>query len=134
MNRIEKLDWYLTQIAQLWPGFVDDGLSWFPDWIYKYILRHNLTPAGRVHDWHYCSRCYKRNGMTPERRLFVDRALRKHARRILHGHFHIAPLVLYAGVRAFGWMRAWDSCGPDVGERCRHDIARPVWMVRTEGV
>jgi hypothetical protein len=124
---IEKLDWYLIQIAQLWPDFKDDGLSWFPDWIYRLILRHNITPAGRAHDWGYCSRCHKRREMTSERRLFADRALRKHARELLHGHFRITPLVLYAGVRLFG-RKAWNSCGPDEGERCRHDIEQPVWM------
>ena len=130
MKHIEKLDWYLMQIAQLWPGFVDDGLSWFPDWIYA---RWDLHLAGRVHDWLFCTRCHRPGSMTRGAEKHANRVLRKLARDLLPWWIRATPFILYYGVK-FGAHSAWDSCGPDVGERCRHDIARPVWMVRTEGV
>jgi hypothetical protein len=125
VKRIEKLDWYLMQIAMLWPDFVDDGLSGgFPDWLYS---RWNLRLAGRVHDWHYCSRCHRQDSMTLKARRFADCALRKHARELLPWYLQIAPIVLHIGVRLFG-PSPWDSCGDDAGEWCRHNIAQPVWM------
>ncbi len=124
-----KIDWYLTLIAQAWPNFVDDGLSGgFPDWLYS---RHNLSLAGRVHDWHYCSRCHSAGSMRWRSKRFADRALCQHARELLPWYLNIAPLILHVGVR-LGGNSSWDSCGPFVGERCRHNIAQPVWM-RTLG-
>jgi hypothetical protein len=128
MTVIRPIDYYLTTIAKLTPDFTDDGLSFFPDWIYRLVLRHDLAPAGRVHDWHYCTRCHRSGGMNQARRKFADLALRRHARELLHGHFHVAPLVLYAGVRWFGGGEAWNSCGPTRGERCRHNMRAPSWM------
>jgi hypothetical protein len=124
---IERVGHFLTLIILAFPDFEDDGLSCFPDWIYRYILRHNITPAGRVHDWAYCSRCHAKDSMTLENRLRADRGLRQHARELLHWHFRITPWILYRGVRWFGG-RSWDSCGPGEGEKCRHSVLRPVWM------
>jgi hypothetical protein len=128
VKRIEKLDWYLLQIAQLWPDFRDDGLSWFPDWIYR---RWDLHLAGRVHDWHYCSRCHKQYALTDEKgrvaRRFADRALRVHSCALLPWWLPATPFILFYGVR-LGGPSSWDSCGDDAGEWCRHMIARPVWM------
>ena len=147
MNRKpERVDWYLLQIRQMWPDFQDDGLSCFPDWIYKYILRLNITPAGRVRDWHYCTRCHPIGTMNQKARLFADRALRQHAKELLRwerpsgNRFvrflraarsripRLAPRVLYRGVRLGGGGSAWNSCGPEQGDRCRHNIKQPVWM------
>jgi hypothetical protein len=125
---IAPLDYYLDRIEKETPGFKDDGLSCFPDWIYRYILRFNITPTGRVHDWHYCTRCHAQGTMTQARRLFADRALRQHAREVLPWYHPVAPIVLYRAVRWFGGDSAWNSCGPTRGERCRHNIAQPGWM------
>jgi hypothetical protein len=125
VKRIEKVDWYLMQIAQLWPDFRDDGLSGgFPDWLYS---RHNLYLAGRVHDWMYCSRCHLQSSMTRQARRRADCALRQHARELLPWYLQLAPMILHIGVR-LGGPSSWDSCGDDAGEWCRHMIARPVWM------
>jgi hypothetical protein len=120
----KKLDYYLTQIAQLWPGFEDDGLSWFPDWIYR---RWELHLAGRVHDWHFCSRCHLAGSMTRGAEKFANRAIRKHSRELLPWWIRATPFILYYGVK-FGAHNAWDSCGPHAGERCRHNIKKPAWM------
>lgn len=126
MGAIESVLFYLQEIEDSTPEFVDDGLSGgFPDWIYA---RHNLRMAGRVHDWHYCTRCHRVGTMNQAHRKFADRALRKHARELLPWYLNVAPLILYAGVRLGGGGSAWNSCGTTRGERCRHNIARPDWM------
>lgn len=143
---VAPLEFYLAKIDTETPDFKDDGLSCFPDWIYRYILRFNLTPAGRVHDWHYCARAQPQGTMNQKRRLFVDVALREHAREIIRhpvptdNRFlrfvrrvrcrvpRLAPWILYRGVRWFGGTSAWNSCGPTKGERCRHNLQMPGWM------
>lgn len=126
MNAIEGVDWYLTRIAQLTPDFVDDGLSGgFPDWMYE---RWNLHLAGRVHDWHYCTRCHRAGTMDQTHRKYADLCLRVHSQQLLPWWMNVAPWVLYFGVRWFGDERAFDSCGADVGERCRHNMLQPTWM------
>ena len=121
----ERLDWYLLQIQQLWPDFKNDGLSGgFPDWIYR---RWNLSLADIPHAWHYCTRCHPAGSMTYRAKKFADRALRQHARQLLPWWIRIAPVVLYYGV-IVGAHSSWDSCGPEEGERCRHNIKKPVWM------
>lgn len=120
----ERIDWYLTLIAKVWPDFRDSGLSFFPDWIFR---RWSLGLAGRVHDWHYCSRCHRAGSMTWGAKGFADRALRKHARDLLPWYLNLTPLILHIGVR-LGGNSSWDSCGPDAGEWCRHNIEKPVWM------
>ena len=130
MRKPRKVDYYLLQIRQLYPDFKDDGLSGgFPDWIYS---RYRLRLAGRVHDWHYCSRCHLEGAMSPKSRRFADRALRQHARELLPWFLQLAPMILHVGVR-LGGNSSWDSCGPDVGALCRHNIVRPTWMYRPEG-
>jgi len=127
-TKAKSVQWYLDLIKKKNPSFVDSGLSGgFPDWIYKYILRHNITPAGRVHDWHYCSRCHAEEWSTPEARKFADKALRQHARELLPWWLNIAPLVLYRGVRLFG-SSSFNRCDPTVGTRCDHNMLKPAWM------
>ena len=123
-----KLDWYLTLIAQTRPDFQNDGLSGgFPDWFYRLVLRYDIGIADRPHAWHYCTRCHPEKSMTKKMKRYGDRALRQHARELLPWFYQIAPIVLHVGVRV-GGNSSWDSCGPDVGEHCRHNIKKPVWM------
>ncbi len=124
---IAPIDYYLDRIADRWPDFRDDGLSGgFPDWLYG---RHKLTLAGRVHDWHYCGRVHRQGTMNQNHRLFADLALRVHARELLPWYLRLAPWVLYAGVRIGGGGDAWNSCGPTKGDRCRHRVIMPLWMI-----
>lgn len=123
---IERLAFYLIKIEHEHPEFQDDGLSGsFPDWMYK---RWDLTDAGRVHDWHYCTRCHAAGSMTDQAKQFADKALRKHARERLPWFLNLAPIILYLGVRIGGGFGSWDSCGPEIGDRCRHNIKKPQWM------
>ena len=66
--------------------------------------------------------------MTDEAKIFADKALRKHARELLPWYLNVAPIVLYVGVRVGGGFGSWDSCGPEEGDRCRHNIKQPDWM------
>ena len=126
MPAIEKVSWYIYRITRKNPDFVDDGLSGgFPDWMYR---RWELSIAGRVHDWHYCTRCHKAGSMTDQSKKFADKALRKHARELLPWYLNLAPVVLYVGVYVGGGFGSWDSCGTEVGDRCRHNITQPDWM------
>ncbi len=123
---IESVQWYLDTIKIRTPDFEDDGLSGgFPDWMYK---RWGLSRAGRVHDWHYCTRCHKAGSMTDPQKRWADKALRKHARALLPWYIRLAPIVLYVGVLIGGGFGSWDSCVADVGDRCRHNIKQPDWM------
>ncbi len=125
-NRIEKVTHYLDVIRREHPEFKDDGLSGgFPDWAYR---RHHLSLSGRVHDWHYCTRCHKAGSMTDGAKCFADKALRVHARSLLPWYLRLAPWILYIGVSIGGGFGSWDSCGPGVGVRCRHNIKQPDWM------
>jgi len=123
---VAPLRYYLDKIVDEAPEFRDDGLSGgFPDWLYG---RFDLRLAGRVHDWHYCTRAQPRDSMNQAARLFADRALRRHARDLLPWYAQIAPLVLYYGVRWGGGGAAFDSCGPTRGARCRHNLQPPPWF------
>ncbi len=126
MPVIEKVSWYIYRITIESPEFEDDGLSGgFPDWMYR---RWELSIAGRVHDWHYCTRCHKAGSMTDSSKKFADKALRKHARELLPWYLNLAPIVLYVGVAVGGGFGSWDSCDSEVGDRCRHNIKQPDWM------
>ena len=124
---IEKVGYYLNRIELRNPEFKDDGLSGgFPDWMYQRWL---LKLAGRVHDWQYCTRCHRAGSMTDPAKKLADKALRKHARELLPWYLNLAPIILYAGVRVGGGFGSWDSCGPEEGDRCRHNIKQPQWML-----
>ena len=129
MPAIEQVNWYIFRITRETPDFEDDGLSGgFPDWMYS---RWELSIAGRVHDWHYCTRCHTAGSMTDKAKRFADKALRKHARELLPWFLNLAPIVLYIGVYVGGGFGSWDSCGPEEGTRCRHNIKQPQWMLDT---
>ena len=126
---IEKVSWYMSIISREFPDFEDNGLSGgFPDWAYQ---RWSLWICGRVHDWHYCTRCHKQGSMTDSAKKFADLALRVHARKLLPWYIRLAPWILYVGVSIGGGWGSWDSCGSEVGDRCRHNIERPQWMLDT---
>ncbi len=126
MKEIKPVQHYLEVIRNEHANFLDDGLSGgFPDWLY---YRFRLGLAGRVHDWHYCSRCHPQGTMNQAARRFADRALIAHARELLPWWLPLAPIILYLGVRLGGGTSAWNSCGSTRGDRCRHNITQPVWM------
>jgi hypothetical protein len=36
--------------------------------------------------------------------------------------------IYHEFVHLFSGIRSWDSCGPEVGELCRHNMPMPEWM------
>jgi hypothetical protein len=36
--------------------------------------------------------------------------------------------VYYRFVRLFGTASAWDDCGPEAGNMCKHNMPIPLWM------
>jgi hypothetical protein len=117
---------FLILIGKHHPGFEDDGLSFFPDWIFRHW---NLCKAGRIHDWHYCSRCHAAGTMNQTRRDLADKYIKQHARELLPWLLRPISHLLRGGVFIGGGIRAWNSCGPSAGDRCRHNMKQPVWMV-----
>lgn len=66
--------------------------------------------------------------MTDKAKRFADKALRVHAKELLPWYLRISPNILYVGVFVGGGFGSWDSCGPEEGDRCRHNIKQPDWM------
>jgi hypothetical protein len=124
--RVLRVDTQLEMIDQHFPDFVDDGLSCFPGWMFR---RWRLRRAGRKHDWDYCSRCHPPGSMNQAARARADAAIKANAKDILPWILHPVSYLLRGGTSLFGGIRAWNSCGPSAGERCRHNMKQPVWML-----
>jgi hypothetical protein len=60
---------------------------------------------------------------------FADEELRMHMRASLPWYTRVwVPLVYRVVVRLFGNFGAWDGCGPESGDLCRHNVSMPAWM------
>lgn len=125
LHKSMDVEAFLARIDKEFPDFIDDGLSFFPDWIYR---RWKLRKAGRIHDWHYCSRCHPAGSMNQAQRALADAYLRWHSQTLLPWWLWLTPYVLFAGVHLGGGVSAWNSCGSSSGKRCRHNIEMPKWM------
>jgi hypothetical protein len=101
--------------------FVDDGCSASPDSLFGFDFRW----ACRVHDWRYCSRCHPPQVMTQHGRTKADEELRRFISVSLPKRWRWVKWVYYSAVVAFGGVKAWDCCGPEVGERCKHNMPLP---------
>jgi hypothetical protein len=66
--------------------------------------------------------------MNQAHREFADKALKKHLRELLPWYLWLTPRLVYRGVQLGGGTKAWNSCGPTRGDRCRHNIRMPRWM------
>lgn len=105
--------------------FVDDGCSASPD----SICGDSIRWACRIHDWRYCTRAHRPGRMTTEYRKNADKELRTHMRLDLPWYSQWTRLIYHFFVRKFGnGDNSFDSCGPEVGEKCRHNMPQPVWM------
>lgn len=97
--------------------FVDDGCSNSLDSVLGFSFRW----ACRLHDWYYCSRCWPEGAMTHGHKVTGDLYLERFIRASL-------PLPLkwvglgYQLVVMVAAFRAYNSCGPEKGERCRHNM------------
>lgn len=105
-------------------SFKDDGCTNSPDSIFGFDFKW----ACRIHDWRYCTRCHDPGSMTYETKLRADMELKRHFKSSLPLRWRWIRYVYYAGVLAGGGFNAFDSCGPEEGETCRHDVTSPQWM------
>jgi hypothetical protein len=123
---LENAYFLLAVIRSYFPGFSDDGCTVSPDGLFGY----DFSWACRIHDWRYCTRCHPPGSMSRLARRFADEELRMHMRASLPWYTRgWVPLVYRLVVRFFGRFGAWDSCGPEAGDLCRHQIPMPAWML-----
>lgn len=111
-------------LGQIPREFADDGCSSSPDSWFGFNFRF----ACRIHDWRYCTRAHPAGSMGYGAKVAADYELEQHVRASLPWRWRWVGW-LYRGATLFagGWG-AFDSCGPEVGDRCRHGLAPPEWM------
>lgn len=100
--------------------FRDDGCTWWFDSLFGYDIRHIC----RVHNYFYCSRTQPPGSMTPENKDKVDRELSDEISKVLPWWLDWTAGPVYRAVYMWGSM-AYDTCKPDAGERCRHNMLWP---------
>lgn len=66
--------------------------------------------------------------MTKKWRKQSDKALRVRIAGVLPRWLDWMRWIYYRVVRCLGSLIAFDSCGPEVGERCSHNMPMPEWM------
>jgi hypothetical protein len=114
-----------TEVLRIIPqDFRDDGLSTCPDSLWGF----NLKWAGRIHDWRYCTRGHAPGRMTQAWRRAADYEIKDNIQSALPWRWRWVGWVVRFLVWKYGGIAAFDSCGYDVGEKCRHNMGRPTWM------
>ena len=109
--------------------FIDDGATNAPDGICGFEFRW----ASRIHDWRYDTRSHPPIEMTQAHRHLADAELERNVRSALPWRYRWIGWVYFAAVDRFGGDEAWNSCGPEAGVLCRHNMPLPPWlMVTTE--
>lgn len=107
------------------PGdFRDDGCSNALDSLFGF----SFAWACRIHDWYYCTRAWPAGAMTYGHKLDGDGLLKRFMRASLPLRWRWVRYLYKGAVFTFGGFGSYDSCGPEVGERCRHNLAPPSWM------
>ncbi len=105
--------------------FVDDGCSKWFDAIFRWSLRW----CCRLHDASYCTRLHPAGSRTYAAKILADEELKTDVALALPWALRATAGLMWIGVRVAGsWWHGWDSCGPEVGERCKHGMAMPAWM------
>ena len=122
-------DWANEAISSVPERFIDDGCSMAPD----SIMRTSIRWACRIHDWRYCTRSHPAGALTGKARKKADLELKVNMGLGLPWYTQWARRVYYLFVKRFGGRyRAFDSCGPDAGDFCRHNMPIPLWMEALE--
>lgn len=111
-------------LAEIPEEFVDDGCSTAPDALFGF----RLGWACRIHDWMYCTRAWPAGTMDQHHRKHADDLLGEMIRQALPWRWRFVGWIYRAAVRRHGGHAAFDSCGGEAGERCRHNLPRPGWM------
>ena len=126
-------------LAKIPAEFVDDGCSNSPDgflhiiskrWLFRWLKRfaRSFLWCCKIHDWRYCSRCHRAGSMNQAARKFADKELGWNIRGVLVFLMKWWGWGYFKATSEFGGRRAWNSCGPASGERCRHNMPKPDWM------
>jgi hypothetical protein len=119
--------------------FKDDGCSNAPDgfllkvskvrglrWLRRFA--RSFWWCCKIHDWRYCGRCHAPGTMNQSARSFSDHELGWNIRGVLPFLLKWTGWVYFRVTSELGGRRAWNSCGPASGKRCRHNILMPDWM------
>ena len=111
-------------------AFTDDGCSNSPDEWFGFDFKW----ACRIHDARYCQRTPIDGASvapqgTPEHRHYADDWLRADIKSSLPWRWRWIGWVYWAGVRAAGGFKAYNSCYPlfpagGTNHRCRHGMTR----------
>jgi hypothetical protein len=105
--------------------FRDDGCTgWFDS-----LFGYDFKDVCRVHDWAFCTRCHPPGSMTFANMVAVNRVLSEELAYRLPWWLDWTAGAVYRATYLFGPFNAYDSCGPEAGERCRHNMAPPSWML-----
>jgi hypothetical protein len=113
-------------LARLPEGWVDDGLSCFPDRIPPFI-GYDLRMAGTGHDWAYCTRCHPAGEMDEDQKRHADLMIRDWVWAMLPFGLRLTGYVIFLGLWRGGYG-AFDSCGPHPHGASEEQRARPSWM------
>lgn len=105
--------------------FQDDGCTNAPDAWFGFELRW----ACRIHDWRYCSRCHRAEFMGQSNRHRADAELARNVQSALPWRWRWVGWIYLRTVDQFGGVDAWDSCGFEALDRCRHGMALPPWLL-----
>lgn len=116
--------WVRARLAKIPREFLDDGCSRSPDMILGYDLRH----ACRLHDFAGCTRCHAPGSLTLEAMRIANRELEDVIDSALPDASWLTQRIYGLFVRRFNGDVAWDSCGTEAGDLCRHNMPRPEWM------
>jgi hypothetical protein len=127
-------------LRRLPPGWVDDGLSCFPD----SILGWDIGPAGSGHDAYYCSRMWPAGRMDDAHKREGDARLRDWVWELLPFGLRMIGYVIFLGVWRGGYGPGrYDTCGrkPEgaTAEQrsaglCRHGLSTADWQSHSRGV
>lgn len=115
----------LELLSQIPASFCDDGCSRSPDAWFGFDFRW----ACRIHDWRYCTRAHAAGAMHYGAKVAADYELEQHLRASLPWRWRWAGWIYKAATLFAGGWGAFDSCGTEVGERCRHGLEIPAWMM-----
>lgn len=116
----------LEQINRDFPDFISDKCSNSPDSLFGF----DFSWACTIHDYKYCSRCHSPGALTYNAKIKADKELEQHIDDALPFRWSWVKYVYYVAVWRYGGMGAFNSCGPEVGYKCRHNIVAPDWQLK----
>ncbi len=117
-----------AELSKIPEEFRDDGCT---NWFDK-VFRWSIRWCCRLHDYGYCSRCWLPWQMRPTDQKRRDAKLRVLIAEALPWRWDWTRWPVYAALRVLGGL-SFNTCGPDKGDRCRHNMPMPAWMAAKEG-